>query len=85
MYRTAVIMSMIVCQKEKVTDVEKKFSTCEIKMNEMYRISRDYVNDSLSEMQDNISKMEDRSRRNNMRVRGVTEEKGETWVGRMCK
>ena len=49
----------------------------------MYRISRDYVNDSLSEMQDNISKMEDRSRRNNIRVRGVTEEKGETWVGRM--
>ena len=52
-------------------------------MNEMYRISCDYVNDSLSEMQDNISEMEDRSRRNNIRVRGVTDEKGETSVGRM--
>ena len=26
-----------------------------------------------------ISEMEDRSRRNNIRVDGVTEEKGETW------
>ena len=51
-----------------------------MKMNEMYdyQIDLNYINDSLSELQEKISKMEDRSRRNNMRVDGVTEEKGET-------
>ena len=44
-----------------------------------YQIDPDYVNDSLSELQEKISEMEDRSRRNNIRVDGVTEEKGETW------
>ena len=50
-------------------------------MNEMYdyQIDPDYVDDSLSELQEKISEMEDRSRRNNIRVDGVTEEKGETW------
>ena len=66
---------------KKVADVEKKISTFEIKMDEMYdyQIEPHYVNDSLLELQDKISKMEDRSRRNNIRVDGVTEEKGETW------
>ena len=50
-------------------------------MNEMYdfQIDPNYVNDSLLELQDKISEMEDRSRRNNIRVDGVTEEKGEAW------
>ena len=63
----------------KVADVEKKISTFEIKMNEMYdyQIDPDYVNDSLSELQEKISEMEDRFRRNNIPVDGVTEEKGE--------
>ena len=66
---------------KKVADVEKKISTFEIKMDEMcdYQIEPHYVNDSLLELQDKISKMEDRSHRNNIRVDGVTEEKGETW------
>ena len=52
-------------------------------MDEMYdyQIQPDYVNDSLLELQDKVSNMEDRSRRNNIRVDGVTEEKGETWEG----
>ena len=68
-------------QEVNITDVEKKISTFEIKMDEMYdhQIEPHYVNDSLLELQDKISKMEDRSRRNNIRVDGVTEEKGETW------
>ena len=37
-----------------------------------YQIDLDYANDRLPELQD-------RSRRNNLRVDGVTEEKGETW------
>ena len=43
--------------EEKV--VEKKISAFEIKMNEMYdyQIDPDYVNDSLSEMQEKISEM----------------------------
>ena len=50
-------------------------------MNEMfgYQIDPDYVNDSLSELEEKISEMEDRSCRNNIRVDGVTEEKGVTW------
>ena len=50
-------------------------------MNEMYdyQIDPDYVNDILSELQEKISEMEDRSRRNNIRVHRETEEKGETW------
>ena len=50
-------------------------------MNEMYdyQIDPNYVSDSLLELQDKISEMEDRSRRNNIRVDGVTEEKGEAW------
>ena len=49
-------------------------------MNEMYdyQIDSDYVNDSLSELQDKISELEGRSRRNNIQVDGATEEKGET-------
>ena len=67
--------------EEKVADVEKRISTFEIKMNEMYdyQTDPDNVSDSLSELQEKISQMEDGSRRNNMRVDGVTEEKGETW------
>ena len=66
---------------EKVADVDKKISPFETTMNEMYdyQIDPDYINDNLSELRENISEMEDRSRRNNIRVDGVTEEKGETW------
>ena len=68
-------------QEVNITDVEKKISTFEVKMDETYdyQIEPDYVNDSLLELQDKISKMEDRSRWNNIGVDGVTEEKGETW------
>ena len=43
----------------KVTDVEKKISTFDIKMNEMYgyQINLGNVNDSLSELQDKIPEM----------------------------
>ena len=46
-----------------------------------YQIDPNYVNDGLSELQDKISEIEDRSRRNNIRVDGATEEKGEKWEG----
>ena len=45
---------------ENVSDVEKKISTFEIKMNEVYdyRIDPNYVNDSLSDLQHKMSEME---------------------------
>ena len=44
---------------QKVAGVEKKNSTFEIAMNEMYdyQIDPNYVNDSLSELRDKISEM----------------------------
>ena len=50
-------------------------------MNEMYdyQIHPEFVNDSQPELQDKILEMGDWSYRNNIRVDGVTEEKGETW------
>ena len=59
--------------------MDKKISTFEIKMNEMYdyQINSNYVNDSLSELQNKVLEMEDRSRGNNIHVDRITEEKGE--------
>ena len=59
--------------------MDKKISTFEIKMNEMYdyQINPNYVNDSLSELQNKVLEMEDRSRGNNIHVDRITEEKGE--------
>ena len=47
------------CPDQKVAGVEEKISTFEIAMNEMYdcQIDSNYVNDSLSELRDKISKM----------------------------
>ena len=44
-----------------------------------YQIHPEFVNDSYPELQDKILEMGDWSCRNNIRVDGVTEEKGETW------
>ena len=59
--------------------MDKKISTLEIKMNEMYdyQINSNYVNDSLSELQNKVLEMEDRSRGNSIHVDRITEEKGE--------
>ena len=66
---------------EKVFDVEKKISTFEIKMSEVYdyQIGPNDVNNSLSELQDKMSEMEERHPRNSIQVDGVTKEKVETW------
>ena len=59
--------------------MDKKISTFEIKMNEMYdyQINPNYVSDSLSELQNKVLEMEDRSCRSNVQVDRITEEKGE--------
>ena len=42
-----------------------------------YQINPNYVNDSLSELQNKVLEMEDRSRGNNIHIDRITEEKGE--------
>ena len=44
-----------------------------------YQIGPNDVNNSLSELQDKISEMEERHPRNSIQVDGVTKEKVETW------
>ena len=44
-----------------------------------YQINPDYVNDSLIDKRNKLTELEDRSRRNNLRIAGIAEEPGETW------
>ena len=37
------------------------------------------MNDSLTDMRNKLTELEDKSRRNNMRIDGIAEEPGETW------
>ena len=62
-------------------DLEEMLLAFEITMNLMYenQIDPNYVNDSLLEFQNEMSEMEGRSCRNNIRLGGVIEEKGGTW------
>ena len=66
---------------ENVSDVEKKISTFEIKMNEVYdyQIDPNYVNDSLSDLQHKMLEMEYRPTGNSISVDGVTKGTVETW------
>ena len=43
-----------------------------------YQIDLDYVNDSLVDIRNKLTELEDRSRRNNIRINGIAEEPGET-------
>ena len=68
--------------EERITKVIKEVFAKEFKKQEviiMKFIISLYVTDSLSESQDKILEMENRSRRNKIRVDGLIEEKGETW------
>ena len=44
-----------------------------------YQIDPDYVNDSLTGIRNKLTELEDRSRRNKIRIDGTAEEPGETW------
>ena len=61
--------------------MEKNIFTFKIKINEIrdYHINPNYVSDGPSGLQDKIIEMKGRSRRGNIQVDGVTEEKRETW------
>ena len=54
---------------------------CEVKedLKEIYecQIDTDCVNDSLTDVRNKLTELEDRSRRNNIRINGIAEEPGE--------
>ena len=67
--------------KEKLATAEKRISKVEGKMKELYDNQLDpyYVEDEMTELKTKVSELEDRSRRNNLRFDGISEEKNETW------
>ena len=60
--------------EEKVQNMQRKVSSLEEKVEEIY----DYQID-LDEVEKKFTDLEDRSRRNNLRIDGVAEENGESW------
>ena len=44
-----------------------------------YQTDPDYVNDSLTDIRNNLTELEDWSRRNNIRIDEIAEEPEETW------
>ena len=60
--------------KEKVQNMRRDVSSLEQNVEEIY----DYEIDP-GEVEEKLNDLEDRSRRNNLRIDGVTEEKGQIW------
>ena len=67
--------------EERVNNVEENMSKVKEDLQEIYeyQIEPDYVNDSLADIRNKLTELEDRSRRNNIRIDGIAEEPGETW------
>ena len=66
--------------KERVNNVEENMCKVKEDLKEIYeyQIDPDYVNDSLTDIRNKLTELEDRSRGNNIRIDGITEEPGET-------
>ena len=67
--------------EERVNNLEGNMCKVKEDLKEIYeyQIDPDYVNDSLADIRNKLSELEDRSRRNNIRIDGIAEEPGETW------
>ena len=67
--------------EERVNNVEENMYKVKEDLKEIYdyQIDPDYVNDSLVDIKNKLTELEDRSRRNNIRIDGIAEEPGETW------
>ena len=65
--------------EERVNNVEEKMCKVKEDLKEIYeyQIDPDYVNDSLTDIRNKLTELEDRSRGNNIRIDGITEEPGE--------
>ena len=66
--------------KERVNNVEENMCKVKEDLKEIYeyQIDPDYVNDSLTDIRNKLTELEDRSRGNNIRIDEITEEPGET-------
>ena len=66
--------------KERVNNVEENMCKVKEDLKEIYeyQIDPDYVNDSLTDIRNKLTELEDKSRRNNKRIDGIAEEPGET-------
>ena len=62
--------------KERVNNVEENMCKVKEDLKEIYeyQIDPDYVNDSLADIRNKLTELEDRSRRNNIRIDGIVEE-----------
>ena len=65
--------------EERVNNVEENMCIKVLISNYEYQIDPGYVNDSLTDIRNKLTELEDRSKRNNIRIDGIAEEPGETW------
>ena len=73
--------------EERVSNVEENMCKVKEDLKEIYeyQIDPDYVNDSLTDIRNKLTELEERSRRNNIRIDGIAEEPVETWDKREKK
>ena len=78
----------ILCDEERITNLikkvfEDKFKKQKVKEDlketDEYQTDPEYVNDSLTDIRNKLTELEDSSRRQNIRIDGKAEESGETW------
>ena len=78
----------ILCDEERITNLikkvfEDKFKKQKVKEDlkeiDEYQTDPEYVNDSLTDIRNKLTELEDSSRRQNIRIDGKAEEPGETW------
>ena len=66
--------------EERVNNVEEYMCKVKEDLKEIYehQIDPDYVNDSLTDIRNKLTELEDRSRGRNVRIDGIAEEPRET-------
>ena len=66
---------------ERVNNVEENMCKVKEDLKEIYeyQVDPDYVNDSLTDIRNKLTELEDRLRKNNTRIDGIAEEPEETW------
>ena len=67
--------------EDRANNVEENMCKVKEDLKEIYvyQIDPDYVNDSLTDIRYKLTELEDRSRRNNIRIDEIAEEPGKTW------
>ena len=66
---------------ERVNNVVENMCKVKEDLKEIYeyQVDPDYVNDSLTDIRNKLTELEDRLRKNNTRIDGIAEEPEETW------